>query len=338
MNCAAEGIDLRAEPSLGIHRLYRAMTRMDLPSEPDESGCPEQASAGVERLSPKSRELPDPDERGRVYEATRAHAEAEAAQRPEEVSEPGTYWNEVPRFRRMWADHEERWPKDRQAAAGGDWPTDPPGSYRSNGGFPLSPERHAETINAIGRARKAEPAISADIQTAERENICGGRLEGFDHRLKGDDRLKEKVAGGLSITSPDATPEQVLREVPDAVRYTFCLPPENYVRGFYDIKARLDSFGHEMYQSKNSWDATEYKGINTRWVTQEGQRFEVQFHTPESFHAKQNVTHSAYERLRNFLTSDAERGELEAFQREVSSRIEVPDAALDVPEYKKKGY
>ena len=64
----------------------------------------------------------------------------------------------------------------------------------------------------------------------------------------------------------------------------------------------------------------------------------MQFHTPESFHAKQNVTHSAYERLRNFLTSDAERGELEAFQREVSSRIEVPDAALDVPEYKKKGY
>ena len=43
----------------------------------------------------------------------------------------------------------------------------------------------------------------------------------------------------------------------------------------------------------------EYKGINTRWVTQEGQRFEVQFHTSESFHAKQNVTHDAYERLRN---------------------------------------
>ena len=116
------------------------------------------------------------------------------------------------------------------------------------------------------------------------------------------------------------------------------MPPENYVRGYYDIKARLDGFGHEMYQSKNSWGATEYKGINTRWVTQEGQRFEVQFHTPESFHAKQNVTHRAYERLRNLLTSDAERGELESFQREVSSRIELPDAALDVPDFKKKGY
>ena len=168
---------------------------MDLPSEPEESGRPEQASAGVERLSPKSRELPDPDERGRVYEATRAHAEAEAAERLEQVSGSGQrYWSEVPRFLRMWADHEGRWPKDRQPAATSGRADRPPGSYRSKGGFALSPERHAETIDAISRVRKAEPAISADMQTAERENTSGGWLEGFEFRLKGDDRLKEKVA------------------------------------------------------------------------------------------------------------------------------------------------
>jgi hypothetical protein len=80
------------------------MTRMDLPSEPEESGRAEQASAGAERLSPKSRELPDPDERGRVYEASRAHAEARAAEWPEQVSGSGRYWNEVPRLQRMWVD------------------------------------------------------------------------------------------------------------------------------------------------------------------------------------------------------------------------------------------
>ena len=58
-----------------------------------------------------------------------------------------------------------------------------------------------------------------------------------------------------------------------------------------------------MIYSKNHWrDDPEYKGINTRWVTPEGQRYEVQFHTAESFHAKQQVTHEAYERLRNPLT------------------------------------
>ena len=138
MKWAAEDIDLRAEPNLGIRRLHSAMTQMDLPSEPEESGRPEQANAGVERPSPKPRELPDPDERGRVYEATRAHAEAEAAERPQEVSGSGTYWNEVPRFRRMWADHEGRWPKDRQAAARTDGAIDPPGSRPGKGGSGVS--------------------------------------------------------------------------------------------------------------------------------------------------------------------------------------------------------
>jgi hypothetical protein len=337
MNCAAEDIDLQAEPNLAIHRLYRAMTQMDLPSEPEESGRPEQASAGLERLSPKSRELPDPDERGRVYEATRTHAAAEEAERLEEVSGSGTYWNEVPRFRRMWADHEGRWPKDRQAAATMGGAINPTGSHRSKGGFDLSAERHEETTDAISRVRKAEPAISADAQTAEQENTSGGWLEGFKFRLKGDDRLKEKVADYLGA-EPRKTASKALREIPDAIRYTFCFQSESYTRGYYDIKARLESCGHEMYLSKNSWGKLEYKGINTRWVTRGGQRFEVQFHTPESFHAKQNITHISYERIRNPLTSDGERMELRKFQREVSAVIRTPDAAAKIPDYKKEGF
>ena len=169
---------------------------MDMPSEPEESGRPERASAGAERLSPKSRELPDPDERGRVYEATRAHAETDAAERPEQVSGPGRYWNAVPRFRRMWVDHEGRWPKDRQPAATMDGSTDLPGSHRSKGGFDLSPECHEETTEAIGRVGKAEASISADIEQPSRRTVR--RLaEGFKFRLKGDDRLKEKVAEQL---------------------------------------------------------------------------------------------------------------------------------------------
>jgi hypothetical protein len=75
------------------------------------------------------------------------------------------------------------------------------------------------------------------------------------------------------------------------------LRTKTYSKGYYAITKRLESLGYEMYQSKNSWGAAEYKGVNTRWVNEEGQRFEVQFHIPESFHAKQCVTHSAYERI-----------------------------------------
>jgi hypothetical protein len=311
------------------------MGALDLPSEPDE---PDRAEHVRDREAdrPKARDLPDPDERGRVYEATRAHVSAETR----EEASPGrprgrNYWDEAPGLLERAADYLRRWPAERQATP--DRSADPPGSFRSDGGFYLNPERHAEAVAAIDRVRKAEPGISADMQEVERENGHGGWLEGLEFRRKGDDRLKEKVAEQQAV-EPDKAPTEILRKVPDAIRYTFCLEPGNYTEGYYDVKERLESLGYEMYQSKNSWSAAEYKGINTRWITGEGQRFEVQFHTAESFHAKQCVTHDAYERIRNPLTSDEERRELEAFQCEVSSWIQVPNSAADIPDFKKEGF
>jgi hypothetical protein len=236
----------------------------------------------------------------------------------------------------MWADHEARWAETRRHAA--DLSADAATSFHRNGGLRPNSERQAETAEAIGRVREAEPGLSADAQAIEQENQHGGWLEGFKHRLKGEDRLLGKVAEGLATSSPDATPQQVLRLIPDAIRFTYCFQPENYARGYYDIKESFESRGHEMCYSKNYWTDPEYKGINTRWVTAEGQRFEVQFHTPDSFHAKHEVTHLAYERIRDTSTSRAELRELHAFQRQVSSPIQAPDGAADIPDYRKEGF
>jgi hypothetical protein len=74
-------------------------------------------------------------------------------------------------------------------------------------------------------------------------------------------------------------------------------------------------------------------------VTAEGQRCELQFHTPDSFHAKHHVTHLAYERIRDpATTSRAELRELHAFQQEVSSWIEIPDGAVGIPDFMKEGF
>ena len=59
----------------------------------------------------------------------------------------------------------------------------------------------------------------------------------------------------------------VVAYLPEAERERAALPKSKENRG------------HEMYYSKNWWANSEYKGVNTRWVTAEGQRFEVQFHT-----------------------------------------------------------
>jgi hypothetical protein len=301
---------------------------VDLPDQPDEPSRAERARE-ASPARPQMRETPDPDERGRAYEAARVHVSADA-------TDQGSYWDKVPGFRQMWADHERRWP-ERQPAAEPEGSADPAGTYRSRGGFKLNPERHAETIEAIGRMRETEPSISADMQAVEKENTCGGWLAGFDRRIKGEDRLKEKVAE-QAAAEPDKPASAILRKTPDALRFTCCFEPDSYVRGYYDIKARLEDAGHEMYRSANYWADPEYKGINTRWITQQGQRFEVQFHTPESFHTKEVLTHRAYERIRDTTTSRPELRELHAFQRELSAWIPVPDGAADIPDFKKEGF
>jgi hypothetical protein len=318
---------------------------LDLPDRPDEPGRPEQGStSGADQPIPKPRELPDPDERGRVYEAMRAYGSAETAKESSDAageSQHGkqadgsgqrAYRDEVPRFTDMWADHERRWPQTRRHVA------DLTTAHHQDDSPRPSPERQAETAEAIGRVREAEPRLSADAQAIEQENkdTYAGWLEGFDHRIKGEDRLEEKAVEQAAAEKDQSAPE-VLGRIPDVIRYTYCFKSENYTAGYYDIKERFESRGHEMYYSKNYWTHPEYKGVNTRWVTPEGQRFEVQFHTADSFHAKHHVTHLAYERIRN-PTSRAELPELHAFQREVSSWIQVPDGAADIADYKKEGF
>lgn len=314
----------------------------DEPGEPDRAWHADHGAAGTAR----AREMPDPDERGRAYEAMRAHADADAnaaadadangadrAGQAPEANGRADGTGEVPQVLETRAGQDEPEPTERPV----DSSADPPEPDRDGGsGQPIA-EREADTTEAIGRVREFQPAISADMRAVEQENRYGGWLEGFNYRLKDEDRLKEKIAERLE-GEPDKTPTEIVRAIPDAIRYTFCFRPESYTQGYYDIKEWLESRDYEMYESRNSWEGAEYKGINTRWVTPEGQRFEVQFHTPESFHAKQHVTHGAYERIRNPLVSGEERAELKAFQREVASRIQIPEGATEIPDFKKEGF
>jgi hypothetical protein len=202
----------------------------------------------------------------------------------------------------------------------------------------MSPEEHAQAKDEIATVLRKEEDLTKQMGQAERENACNGKLAGLEFSLKGEDRLKEKIAELLETSSEGTTPEQIVRDIPDAIRYTFCFNPSKYTEGYWEIKQRLETNEFRMIYSKNHWrDEPEYKGINTRWVTAEGQRFEVQFHTPESFHAKQQVTHPAYERSRNLLISDDERGQLEAFQQEVCCWITAPEGAPDIPDHRTRG-
>jgi hypothetical protein len=236
-------------------------------------------------------------------------------------------WRHVAHFRALWADHLRRWP-DAPAkpsdGAGGQGAGDQPGSWRGGGDQYLTAEQHAEAKKVIESLQECEPAVTEILKAVELENWHAGVLVGLEHRRKDADRLKEKIAEKIDFASGDR-PADVAAQIHDAVRYTFCFNDREYVNGHDNVVALLEARRCQRTYSRNHWlDGQQYKGINSQWRTAEGARFELQFHTRESFYAKETLTHPPYRRLRSPGTSWHERRELEGFQRLVVGAVSDP--------------
>jgi hypothetical protein len=203
----------------------------------------------------------------------------------------------------------------------------------------------------------------ADQQLAARRNAEGRRADGnYDERgitpalrriegqldhgslvpdtekfaLKGPDRFKEKLAK-MMRTEPDRPASDLAAEIHDGIRYTYILGFDDYSSEVDEVRRLLDEEGYEQAAFKPSWSGDEYKGINSQWRDPaSGHIFEVQFHTQDSWEAKQK-THAAYEKIESPETAAADRAKLREYQRDTSALVPVPPGALDFFPYKQKG-
>jgi hypothetical protein len=225
-------------------------------------------------------------------------------------------WTETAELSRsMWTEYRRRWPPEEHAD--GTPPLDGTDDDRVD----------AECDRVAGRERERISPALRDIESQDPTR----HLIGFEHRLKGRDRIKEKVS--VNINDFDISPEEAVSLVPDTVRYTFQYTEGSYPHGVQEDITRLQERGFELDKLKNSWSGDQYKGINSQWTdSATGQRFELQFHTRISFEAKQ-LTHSAYERLRTRQPDKFEQMVLEAFQKKVTTEVPVPPGAASIPEY-----
>ena len=257
------------------------------------------------------------------YRETVAAADRAAADR-------AAWSHAFPGLRSAWEEHQERYPeRTRDAprtAADGSWTC---GETRR-----LDPEQNTEASKAHAdltdeAARYILPALRR-VEAADPER----KLAGLEHMIKGEDRLKEKLADYLR--APGTTVKEALDEIPDGVRFTFCYPADRYASGVLADVDRLKSVGYQLIKLKNLWDADQYKGINSQWrMPETGSRVEMQFHTPQSLEAKE-LTHKAYERIRSGTVTLAEEGELEGFQRRVNALIATPPGTDRIKDYPEK--
>jgi hypothetical protein len=243
-------------------------------------------------------------------------------------------WGETAKESRwMWGEYRRRWPPEERPPA--DRPADPPGSWRGEGNRFLDRPVNGRVESACDRLTKREQERISPALCATESQDRTRHLVGFEHRLKGRDRIKEKIY--RSIKNFGRSPEQAVSQVPDAIRYTFQYGEARYTQGVQTDIGRLKEQGFELHKLKNSWSEEQYKGINSQWIEPDtGQRFEVQFHTRISFEAKQ-LTHGAYERLRTGQPDKFEQMVLEAFQKKVTADIPVPPGSTDIPNYPERG-
>ena len=205
----------------------------------------------------------------------------------------GSWAEALPSLRAAWEQHQDRYPERERATAH----THTDGSWSSGEARRLTPEQNIEATKACADIhdegeRVALPAMR-QIEAADPNR----RLVGLEHMLKGEDRLKEKIAE-LSGTARDSSPHQALSIVPDAVRFTFEVQPRSVTRMVYSADVeRLKEMARKS-KLKNLWADEQYKGSTANGaVTRDWPAHRSAVPHPASREAKE-LTHEAYERLR----------------------------------------
>ena len=172
---------------------------------PDVSGAPGQ----------RERQLTEHARYQRTVEATYQEAARDA------------WAKAAPELRAAWENHKQRYPERVRLSA----QTQPDGSWVGGGGRRLTPEQNAEATKCCADLRDEAAEVIRPAMDRVEAAEPSRRLAGLEHMLKGEDRLKEKIADDLTGKSRKRVGE-ALDGVADAVRFTLCYPAERYAEGF----------------------------------------------------------------------------------------------------------
>ncbi|MBT2384050.1 hypothetical protein [Streptomyces sp. ISL-11] len=162
-------------------------------------------------------------------------------------------------------------------------------------GYKLSPEQNRVITERWEKAAAARGRLDAMMKGVQEETARshGGRLQGLEYSLKDVDSFRRKAA--TAVKDKRLPVEKTARKVNDLNRYTLTFEPDSYTQGVERTYERLRESGYEPIAEKNTWQDPVYKGINTSWQHKESEeKFELQFHTPDSFEAKME-NHELYE-------------------------------------------
>lgn len=163
---------------------------------------------------------------------------------------------------------------------------------------------------AVGR----EPVVTRDVTAIAKS--MGVDTDGLEYRIKSRPSYMRKVQSrGQEY------------EVKDILRYTYTTKADSLAEKTLSCLDAYKAEGYTVLEVKNTWKSRSnpYRGINTVIQSPDGQVFELQFHTPESFALKNGELHRLYEKQR--LIVDRRSDEYLRLQDEMfrlSGKLEIP--------------
>ncbi|MEK5480319.1 minor capsid protein [Paenibacillus sp. FSL R5-0407] len=179
-------------------------------------------------------------------------------------------------------------------------------------------------LNAYDKITANEPQITTDLQ--EISNRTGAELVGLEYRLKTKESYLRKVNSDSKNSLDAKVIGETISGTNDVIRYTYQASGDKLVESYFSVLSEMEAKGYSTFKLKNTWrdKRNPYRGINAIFTSSSGQRFEVQFHTPESFDLKNGQLHKLYEEFRLDSTPPERRGELTREMFALSASLEVP--------------
>ncbi len=174
----------------------------------------------------------------------------------------------------------------------------------------------------IARIQEVEPSVTALLQEMETDDV---KLVGLDFRIKSEESLTRKIISDSH--DKEVSLEEALSAIADVLRYTLCAEEAIYTETVDSTLKKLTSSGMKVIGFKNTWGSEAYKGVNTKIETADGVIFELQFHTPKSFDAKQE-SHAYYEIVRSEDATEEEKAEAQAKANVIFSSFPIPDGIV----------
>lgn len=189
---------------------------------------------------------------------------------------------------------------------------------------------------AYDMARANEPVITMDmLEIADANNAV---MEGLEYSIKTGSSMQSKIERkahkALEAGDVPKAAHEYVYEAGDIIRYTQVVNHMEMAEKTRQTVKLLESKGYKILEVDNKYLNKEgrYKAIHINAMSPNGQKFELQMHSPETLKVNAE-THKLYEEWRNPATDEARKEILFQQIKQAYDALPVPENIESVRNY-----